>query len=123
MWKLLCIASCIFSGYAVIAHLKEYPIFGIMYVFIFFDLSLAYLFVYEKAFQVPAHLARVKSLLKACAVRYRNKGERKLLTSQVNSIPEVGIKVGEFHVMERTSTPVFLHYVLTNIVSMLVAFQ
>ena len=76
MWKLLCIASCIFSGYAVIAHFNEHPIFGIMYVFIFLDLGLAYLLVYDKAFRVPALLGRVKVLLGACAVRYRNKRQR-----------------------------------------------
>ena len=121
--KLLCTSICIFSGYAVIAHFKEYPIFGIMYVSIFLDLSLAYLLVYEKAFRVPALLAKVKRILKVCARRHGNKLQRKLLTSRVNSIPVVGIKVEDFHILDRTLSPVFIHYVLTNVVSMLVGLQ
>ena len=123
MWKLLSIASCIFSGYAVIAHFSEHPIFGTMYACLFLNLSSAHILVYGQAFRVPALLATVKRLLIICALRYRTKLQRKLFMRRVNSIPEVGIKVGELHTMDRTSTPVFMHYLLTNVVSMLVAFQ
>ena len=39
--------------------------------------------------------------------------------AEVNTSGAVGIK---FHMLERTSTPVFLHYVLANIVNMFVVF-
>ena len=65
---------------------------------------------------------KTKNLLWSSATRNGRASGRRILEKQVKSIPPVGIKVGEFHMLERASTPVFLHYVLTNIVNMLVAF-
>ena len=41
---------------------------------------------------------------------------------QARSIQPVGIKVGGFHTLERLSTPIFIQYVLANVVNMLVAY-
>ena len=49
--------------------------------------------------------------------------ERNVLNRQLKSVPSTGIKVREFHVLERTSTLVFLHYVFVNVVNMLVTFK
>ena len=51
--------------------------------------------------------------------RCRDKRAVQMVTMQVRSIPaSVGIKVGDFHMLERVSTPVFVHYVITNIVNL-----
>ena len=113
----------IVCGYAAIAHFNDHPIFGIMYYVILFDVVLAYTVVYGKTFQIPTLLESTKVQLQLCDTRYRNRAQKKLLKSCVKSIPRVGVKVGDFHTMERTSTPVYLHYVLVNIVNMLVAYQ
>ena len=121
--KLLCIGCSITGGYAAIAHFKIHPIFGVMYYVIFIDASLIYALVYEKGFQVSDTFQKAKTLLRFHATRNGRVGERKILEKQFMSIPPVGIKVGEFHSLERTSTPVFLHYVLMNVVNMLMAFD
>ena len=87
-----------------------------------FDAVLIYTLVYEKAFGIPAQVENVKTLLKLQGIKYGNRAQRKLLSRRVDSIPAMGVKVGEFHVLERTSTPEFLDYVLSNIVNMLVAY-
>ena len=122
-WKLLSLGVGIFSGYAAIAHFNHQPVFGVMYYAMLFDCVLIYTQVYEKAFRLPSQLERVKTLLKLRGTNYGNRAERKLLSRRVNSIPAMGVRVGDFHVLERTSTPLFLHYVLTNIVNMLVAYH
>ena len=48
-------------------------------------------------------------------------GSGKVLAKKIMSVPPMAIKVYEFHMLERTSTPVFLHYM--NVVNMLVAFR
>ena len=122
-WKLLSIGASIVCGYAAVAHFQEYPVFGIMYYVMFMDAALIYVFIYEKGFKVPDMFNRAKNLLRLHSSRYGRTHGWKILDKQVRSIPSVGIKVGDFHVLERTSAPVFLHYVLTNIVNMLVAYR
>ena len=92
-----------------------------MYYGLLFDVVLFYTVPYEKAFKVPALFTQIKSLLQVQASML-GAPERRLVRRQVTSIQPEGIKVGEFHTLERTSTPVFLHYVLVNIASMLLAF-
>ena len=121
-WKLLSIGMGIVCGYAAIAHFNDHPVFGIMYYVILFDVVLAYTVVYGKTFRIPTLLESAKVRLQLCGTRYRNRAQKKLLKASVKSIPRVGVKVGDFHTMERTSTPVYLHYVLVNIVNMLVAY-
>lgn len=120
--KLLAIGIAITSGYAGIAHFKDYPIFGIMYYVLFIDVTIMYMLMYEKGFQVTDMFQHAKKLLQFQTTKNGRVGGRKILEKQFKSIPPVGIKVGEFHMLERTSTPVFLNYVLTNVVNMLVAF-
>ena len=119
--KLFCIGACIVSGYAAIAHFEDYPVYGVMYYVVFFDALQIYGLLYEKGFKVPALFEKAKANLMLRWSSELGKPERKMLKRQLRSIPSMGIKVGEFHLLERTSTPVFLHYVLTNIVNMLVA--
>ena len=120
--KLLSIVVSITSGYAAIAHFKDYPIFGVMYYILFIDITLTYTLIYEMGFKVSSTFHKAKNLLQFHAAKNGNAFERRILRKQIMSIQSVGIKVGEFHMLERTSTPVFLHYILTHIVNMLVAF-
>ena len=122
-WKLLSIGMCIISGSAAIAHFSDNPVFGVLYYSLLFDVALFYTIPYEMAFKIPNLITDAKSLLRVQASRQGNRVRRKMLHRQVGSIQSEGIKVGEFHTLERTSTPVFLHYVVSNIVSMLVAFR
>ena len=123
-WKLLCVAMSIGSGYAAIAHFKDHPVFGAMYYMLFLDCAIFYCVMYGKAFKIPAQIEDVKTVL---LLHGRSRGvtdwRKKLMLRQVRAILPLGIKVGGFHSMERTSTPVFLHYVLANVVSMLVAYN
>ena len=121
-WKLFCIGTCIVTGYAAIAHFTDYPIFGIMYYAIFFDVLVIYSLLYEKGFKVAALFDETKATLILQARNGMNGTDWKVFKRQVRSIPTVGVKVGEFHMLERTSTPVFLHYVLANVVNMLVVY-
>ena len=93
-----------------------------MYYVMFIDVALIYMLIYEKGFKVSDTFQRAKDLLRFHAARQGRSFQWKILEKQFMSIPSVGIKVGEFHMLERISTPVFVNYVLTNIVNMLVVF-
>ena len=110
------------TGYAAIAHFTNYPIFGIMYCVLFIEVLLVYCLLYEKGFKVAALFHNAKAMLILQSRNCMNGAEWEVLRRQVRSIPAVGVKVGEFHMLERTSTPVFLHYVMGNVVNMLVVY-
>ena len=121
-WKIQSLGMSITCGYAAIAHFKDHPVFGVMYYLMLLDAALIYMLLYEKAFKVPELFNRAKPLLRLRGNRVRNGLQRKVMSRQAMSIQPVGIKVGEFHTLERLSSPIFLHYVLTNVVGMLVAY-
>ena len=57
-------------------------------------------------------------IVKSKALRFV--GSKRVTLRRVRSIPSVGLKVGDFHMLERESTPIFMDYVLKNIVNLLV---
>ena len=122
-YNLMCIGFGTISGYAAIAHFKDHPLFGLMYCILLTNLALVYSIIYAKAFKVPVLIRSATISLTVCANGLGNKAERGLLRKRVRAIPPLGIQVGSFHTLERTSTPVFLHYVLTNVVNMLVVYR
>ena len=121
-WKCLCMGACIGAGYAAIAHFSEYPIFGVMYYLVLFNSTFIFIVSYDKAFGIPELF---KEATQTALLRFR-RGRREdfnIFKRQMRSIPRGGIKVGDFHVFERESTPIFVHFVLNNIVTMLVAYK
>ena len=123
-WKLACIGFCILCGYAAIAHFNDHPIFGIVYYIGFIDSMLIYTLVYGKAFKVSElfHEAVNVSLVGLQMNKRLKRVEKRLLRAKFLSILPLGIKVGEFHTLERISTPIFVNYVLSNVASMLVVY-
>ena len=121
--KITCLGMALCSGYAAVAHFSDYPIFGVMYYVVFCEAFFFYAVLYQKGFKVPGLIIKAKIACRLRARSLNNKAERDGMRKKLRSIPPVGVKVGEFHTLERTSTPVFLHYVLVNIVNMLVTFK
>ena len=119
--KLHCIAGSTMNGYAALAHGWKTPVFGCLAFCVFCDLMFLYGFVYEKAFAIPEGFGKVKWNLKMRMRLWRTGRTAKMVNMQVKSNPDVGIKVGDFHTLERVSTPVFIDYVVRNIVNILVS--
>ena len=99
-----------------------------MYYSLLIDVTLVYNIIHGKAFKTPDLFKQaVNAELEKLGRRKGHTGwvatERDALIRQFRSISFVGFKVGHFHTLERTSTPVFLDFVVSNIVSMLVAFR
>ena len=122
-WKLLCLTTVIICGYGAIAHFGKHPIVGVMYYMLFFDGSFIYTIMYEKGFKVPGLIAGVRNAFRARISRLRTKSERGILARQAMSVPPAGIQVGQFHMLERKSTPIFLNHVVSNVVNMLATFK
>lgn len=105
----------------MIAHYYESEIFGIVYCVLFSALFIIYSIIYEKAFAIPGEIERTKRniILRAERSRY-SQGVKHSIVLQVRSVWPGGIQVGRFHVFERASTPIFVDFVLRNIVNLVV---
>ena len=119
-WKSICVFMCVGAGYAAIAHFTDYPVFGVLYHVIAVFAAFVYIFSFDQAFKIPSlfEYAAKEAMLHA---RIGNPESVKIFKLQIKSIPRIGIKVGEFHMMERQSTLLFVDFVLGQIVSLLVA--
>ena len=119
--KLYSIAGATINGYAAVKYHGENPMFGVMTFCIFGNLVFMYGFMYEKAFAIPDGLINAKRNVRLRIQMYgRQRMTVKMAKMQVESVRAVGIKVGDFHTMERASTPMFIDYVIRNVVSLLV---
>ena len=118
--KLLCISLSIVNGYGTIAHGKDNLVFLLLAACVTCDCVFFYVIVYEKAFGIPDGLERAKRVLTVEIQGIRNGRLRKVMGRELNSVPLVGLKVGDFHMLERESTPIFVDFVVRNIVNLLV---
>ena len=128
VFKVAAISLAVINGYAAIAHFQHHPMLHrLMNYVVFFDGFACYCLIYQKGFQVPQKFEEVMSKLFLCLQRSRCQQfsgmERKIIERQLRSIPKFGIKVGEFHMLERQSTPNFLDFVLKNVVNLLVIYR
>ena len=119
--KQTCITLGILNGYAAIAHFSEHPVLGMLYYVVLLNVVLQYSIVYDKAFEVPSRFTQAVQRISRRLPKHRSR-EGRAFARHLRSISKVGIKVGEFHTFEKTSTPDFVDYVVKNVVNMLVAY-
>ena len=120
LFKIYCILLGIVWGYFVVSHMEHFPYF-LAFFAIFADVTLLYSVLYEKAFQVPGELQLVrKKMLLGINCPGRNLKVRRYGQRCLRTIPSLGIRVGSFHSFEKTSTPIFIDFVIRNIAGLLV---
>ena len=118
--KLTCITIASVDAYAAIAHGDGNTIFALVASNLTLNVVLLYAFVYQKAFMIPDGVEKVKRMLQVSIQTCRDVKYRKYLHRRIKSVPLFGLKVGDFHMLERASTPIFIDYVVTNVVTLLV---
>ena len=124
--KLYGIGYCVGTGYVAVAHLDKHGFLGVMCCLLCMNIGMVYSLVYQKGFEVQSMFAKdVQAMLRilkrdGCNVKGLCNS---VMRRQLASVPSVGIKVGNFHTLETTSTPLFLICVVRNIVRMLVIYN
>lgn len=125
-YKLFSIIYCVGMGYAAVAYFHDNIALAIICCLSCADIGTIYSLVYQKGFQVQSAFAQVVQAMMYKLTGNRGNGQgsgNAVIKRQLKSVPSVGIKVGNFHTLERTSTPIFLDFVGRNIVSMLVVYH
>ena len=110
------------TGFGAVTCSASNPTYGAFSALVFFDMAAVYGFVYEKAFAIPNGIREVKGILRVQidARRKRLWTETLEMVKKVRAIPPFGIRLGSFHTMERTSTPIFIDVVIRNLAALLV---
>ena len=98
--KLVLITAATVNGYGAISHGKENVVYFLLTSCITCDTIFLYAFVYEKAFAIPNGLERVKRTLTAKIQMVRGIRSKRALRRDNESIPVVGLKIGDFHMLE-----------------------
>ena len=81
-------------------------------------------FLYDRTFTIPRKVCRCKqTLLDEARNISTSESQVSFLTSYIRSVPDIGIKVGEFHTLKRTSTSAFVDFTVRNTARLLLAYR
>ena len=87
------------------------------------EFAMAYCAIFHKAFAIPSHTKNFKMRLSNFVKSNTIGPSRHYFCAWIRSIPPTGIKVGNFHLFERMSTPNFLSFGIKNITRIVIAYR
>ena len=119
IFKLEILLIVIFGGYSTIRISHSNPLLASVFVIATFNALIAYVSIFQLAFQVTK---RVEDLRRVIEVKYTKlpvPWARKYLERILRSVPVLAINVGGFHEAERESVPIFVDFVVKQIVNLL----
>ncbi|CAG7717218.1 unnamed protein product [Allacma fusca] len=118
--KLICLSAPVICGFVAIRFFHADPITGMLCIVLIFNAITCYALIYEKAFLIPANMVALKELIKVSLNARRNKSFSEEITKTLKSIPPIGVRVGSFNTMERSSTLIYISFVTEKLASVLV---
>ena len=126
--KLAAIGFVVLCGFGATQYFHANPFLAISNAFFALDAVLIYNILYDHGFSIPRYFAAVKKSillkLKLKATQGTLNTEVELsLAKSVKSVRVMAVRVGEFHYLQRLSTPTFLDFCTKNIVRLMMAFR
>ncbi|CAG7667499.1 unnamed protein product [Allacma fusca] len=117
--KFFCVTiSIVYVSFGVITFYSKalYPI----YLLIGVEMVAVYVVLFDKAFIIPSGINKYKRKILSVASILCKQHEA-MIRRKVISIPVVGFHIGQFHLLERASSPNFLRFVSINTMRVLIA--
>ncbi|CAG7820055.1 unnamed protein product [Allacma fusca] len=121
-YKIYCITMTIFFTSIGIYSMHYSLFYAIMYLGISFELTTAYVTIFDKAFAAPASIQKFKRKILITAKLMCSR-DAPFICRRIRAIPNIGFLVGDFNKLERASTPNFIIFVVLNTVRVLIAFK
>ncbi|CAG7732386.1 unnamed protein product [Allacma fusca] len=123
LFKMMSLTFSVLCGYSGIRYFSKIGI-AIYLLAISVYMMFYYVATFGRAFYIPERMESFKiELLRTAQLSQAKRSVVKHLEKQVASVPNVGIKVGTFHTMERESTPIFIDFVIKTIASLLIMYR
>ena len=124
-YRLLLLSAVVFCGFAAIQFLQANYALGACNILFIMDSAFVFLFCYDKGFSVPRSAARLKNLLVLIVKQSEaiTEMQRAHMLRQLRSVGKVAIKVGNFHHLQRGSTPRVLDFSVKNVVRLVMFYR
>ena len=124
-FKLLCMIMAISNGCFAIMMASEHPVLATFGGLVSIATTANFSILYERAFFVAVLMKRANLHLRqaingASDIDWPTK---RYMRKRIESVPPLGIKIGNFGKFERESTPIFLDFVVRNIAGLLLSLQ
>ena len=118
--KIVCIGAAILHGYFGVRFGHTNPIIPVFCGLVHVCSFSFYCGGFQRAYRVKEMQLKLKQEL--LARRTGGLARKKVILKQANALHCMGIQVGNFHEMERNSALVFIDYVESQLISLLIAF-
>ena len=120
--KLQILVMVILGGFSTIHLAHSNPLLAIVYFIGTFNAAIAYISMFQLAFQVTKGVEHLKKVIEVKFIGLPSSWARTYLARILRSIPVLAVNVGGFHEAERESVPIFLDFVVKQIVNLLLTF-
>ena len=126
--KVAAIGLVILCGSAATQYFYESPFLAMSNVFFAFDAMLICNILYDRGFAIRRQFMTLKKLvllkmkLKLAQGTHDTEIAHRMLKG-IESVRVIAVRVGEFHYLQRLSTPTFLDFCTKNIVRLIMAFR
>ncbi|CAG7824391.1 unnamed protein product, partial [Allacma fusca] len=110
---------CIFCG---LEWLQSAPVHAFPIMVIGVEVMIVFVIMYDNAFGIPEAMESLKERILMVSVLYEDSRKHGYTKRTVKAVSNSGVKVGSFSTFESTSTPVFVDFVMKNVVNLLLAF-
>ncbi|CAG7727114.1 unnamed protein product [Allacma fusca] len=119
--KSFIITFSILLWYSAILFHETEPFVSAVYALMGIDLNLMFVVLYDHAFGVTVKMFELKQRITEKCSGIKCQRKRKLALLKIKSIPNFGIKIGNFQVFQQTSTTILVDFVLKNLAGLVVA--
>ena len=123
--KLTLLGCVIFSGFTAIQFYESDRFLGLCNALIATEGTFVFLFCYDRGFSVPRSIARVQRslMLRLRQSESISDTQRAYVTKQLSSMRKMAIQVGNFHYLQRASTPRFFDFCVKNTVRLVMSYR
>ena len=120
--KLQILVMVILGGFSTIRLTHSNPLLASVYFMGTLNAAIAYISMFQLAFQVTGGVECLKKVIEVKSIGLPFPWARSYLERILRSIPVLAVNVGGFHEAERESVPIFLDFVVKQIVNLLLTF-
>ena len=117
--KLTMLSIVILGGFSTIRLAHSNSILASVYFVLAFNSAVVYISIFQLAFQITENVEDLKNVIEVKFSSLPFPWARKYLERIISSTPVLAIKVGGFHAAEQESVPIFLDFVVKQIVNLL----
>jgi len=121
VYKVLALVLTIFCGSSAIRLIHTNPILGGLYAYLGLATCICFIGIYRFAYAITEKFQDLKRLMEIISGSLVRPEEKKYWKMVLRSVPSsrMGLSLGGFHQVERQAVPIFMDFVVKQIVGLL----